>query len=41
MDLNQIIQGDCIKVVQSLPPDTIKNRDHKPALLGVKRLRND
>lgn len=36
MDLNQILQGDCIKVVQSLPPDTIQTVITSPPYWGLR-----
>ncbi|MCM3150280.1 DNA methyltransferase [Bacillus pumilus] len=36
MELNQIIQGDCIKVVQSLPPDTIQTVITSPPYWGLR-----
>lgn len=36
MDLNQIIQGDCIKVVQSLPQDTIQTVITNPPYWGLR-----
>lgn len=36
MDLNQIIQGDCIKVVQSLPSDTIQTVITSPPYWGLR-----
>ncbi|MES9748868.1 hypothetical protein ABWK35_17205 [Bacillus safensis] len=36
MDLNQILQGDCIKVVQSLPSNTIQAVITSPPYWGLR-----